>query len=111
MKQHLKILLILVAILSIGSIVYFVMNFLKKKKGPENFENSNEEIKRNEENINIFKKISKEDAAKYGISQETYTAMMGVFNNNGTIDSFADICSRQPEQASAVGKFMADNSN
>ena len=32
MKQHLRMLLILVAILSIGSIVYFVMNFLKKKK-------------------------------------------------------------------------------
>ena len=85
MKNSLRNLLVLLAILVLGGVIYFITSFFKKNEtfvsNHPNL-NSSEQFTRNEYNVNIFKNISREEARNYGISQETYDAMIHVFKNN-----------------------------
>ena len=112
MKKSLRNLLVLLAILVLGGIIYFVASFFKKNEtfvsNRPNL-NSNENFTRNEKNISIFKNISSEEAHKYGISQETYDAMINVFKNNEPPAKFAEILKNRPEEASAIVKLMNAN--
>ena len=114
MKNSLRNLLVLLAILVLGGVIYFVTSFFKNNEtfvsNRPNL-NSNEQFTRNEQNVNIFKNISKEVARNYGISQETYDAMINVFKNNQPPGKFAEILKHKPNEAAAVGKVILDNTN
>lgn len=114
MKKSLRNLLVLLAILVLGGVIYFIASLFKKNEtfvsNRPNLSN-NEQFTRNENNVNIFKNISAEEAHKYGISQETYDAMINVFNNNEPPAKFAEILKNKPDEAAAVGKLMLDNTN
>ena len=112
MKKSLRNLLVLLAILVLGGVIYFVASFFKKNEtfvsNRPNL-NSNENFTRNEKNVSIFKNISSEEAHKYGISQETYNAMMKVFNNNEPPAKLVEIFKNRLEEASAIVKLMNAN--
>jgi len=112
MKKSLRNLIVLLAILVLGGVIYFVASFFKKNEtfvsNRPNL-NSNENFTRNEKNISIFKNISSEEAYKYGISRETYNAMMKVFNNKEPPAKFVEILKNRPEEASAIVKLMNAN--
>lgn len=112
MKKSLRNLLVLLTILVLGGVIYFVASFLKKNEtfvsNRPNL-NSNENFTRNEKNISIFKNISSEEAHKYGISQETYNAMMKVFNNKEAPAKLVEILKNKPEVVKAIGKLMNAN--
>jgi hypothetical protein len=114
MKKSLRNLLVLLAILVLGGVIYFIASLFKKNEtfvsNRPNLSN-NEQFTRNENNVNIFKNISREVARNYGISQETYDAMINVFNNNEPPAKFAEILKNKPDEAAAVGKLMLDNTN
>ena len=114
MKKSLRNLIVLLAILVLGGVVYFIVSFFKKNEtfvsNSPNL-NNNDHFTRNESNVDIFKNISRADAHKYGISQETYDAMMNVFNNNEPPAKFAEILKKNPNEAVAVGKLMLDNTH
>lgn len=114
MKKSLRNLLVLLAILVLGGVLYFITSFFKKNEtfvsNRPNL-NSNEQFTRNEQNVNIFKNISREEARNYGISQETYDAMINVFKNNEPPAKLAEILQNKPNEAAAVGKLMLDNTN
>lgn len=112
MKKSLRNLLVLLAILVLGGVIYFVASFFKKNE-PFVSNRPNLNIKgnftRNEKNISIFKNISSEEAQKYGISQETYNAMMNVFNNKEGPKKCVEILKNRPEEAIAIVKLMNAN--
>lgn len=114
MKTALRNLIIFLSILVIGSVIYFIINILNKK---EKFTttninlNKNEHFIRNEKNMNIFKNISRDEAKKYGISQETYDAMIHVFNNNEPPSKLVDTLKNKPEESKAIGKLMLKYAN
>ena len=134
MKQYLRLILILLAILSVSSIVYFIVNLFTSEK--EHFDininldessvysddtkekksnnakidlNNNDQFKRNQKYMDIFKNIPRDKAKLYGISHETYDAMIDVFDNNGTPAKFISILKNKPKEAKAIGKIMLDN--
>ena len=112
MKKSFRNLLILLAILVLGGVIYFITSFFKKNETFVSTRpnlNSNEHFVRNEKNVSIFKNISSEEARKYGISQETYGAMMNVFNNNEPPAKFAEILKNKPKEVEAIGRLMLDN--
>ena len=114
MKKSFRNLLIFLAILVLGGVIYFIASFFKKNETFVSTRpnlNSNDNFVRNEKNINIFKNISSEEARKYGISQETYDAMMNVFNNNEPPAKFAEILKNNPKEVEAIEKLMLDNTN
>jgi hypothetical protein len=53
--------------------------------------------------------ISRDQAAKYGISQETYDALMNLFNKNESPAKFAEILKQTPNEVDGIGKLMLDN--
>ena len=114
MKKSFRNLLVLLAILVLGGVIYIVRYVFKKNErfvsNSPNL-NSNDHFTRNENNVNIFKNISREDANKYGLSQETYDAMIDVFNKNEPPAKFAEIFKKKPNEAAAIGKLMLDNIN
>lgn len=114
MKKSLRNLLVLLAILVLGGVIYFVTSFFKKNEtfvsNRPNL-NSNKHFMRNEKNVNIFKNIPRDKAREYGISQETYDAMINVFNNNEPPAKFAEILKNKPNEAAAIGKLILDNTN
>ena len=57
----------------------------------------------------LLKNIPRDKAKLYGISHETYDAMIDVFDNNGTPAKFISILKNQPKEAKAIGKIMLDN--
>ena len=107
MKTTLRNLIIFVSVLLLGSVIYFIVNiFNKKEKFTAVNLNNNEHFTRNEKNMNIFKNISRDEAKKYGISQETYDAMINVFNNNEPPSKLVDALKNKPEEAKAIGELM-----
>ena len=109
MKTALRNLIIFLSVLLLGSVLYFIVNIFNKK---EKFSakkinmNNNEHFTRNEQNIDIFKNISRDEAKKYGISQETYDAMINVFNNNEPPSKLVDALKNKPQEAQGIGKLM-----
>jgi hypothetical protein len=109
MKTALRNLIIFLSVLLLGSVLYFIVNIFNKK---EKFSakkinmNNNEHFTRNEQNIDIFKNISRDEAKKYGISQETYDAMINVFNNNEPPSKLVDALKNKPQEAQCIGKLM-----
>ena len=114
MKKSLRNLLVLLAILVLGGVIYFIASLFKKNEtfvsNSPNL-NSNEYFTRNENHVDIFKNISAEEAHKYGISQETYDAMNDVFENNDPPAKFVEILKNKPKEAAALGKLILDNTS
>lgn len=112
MKTTLRNLIIFLSILLLGSVLYFIVNFFNKKEKFTGVNlNNNEHFTRNEENMNIFKNISREEAKEYGISQETYDAMIDVFTNNKPPSKLADILKNKPDETQGIGKLMLKYTN
>jgi hypothetical protein len=114
MKQYLRLLLILFVVLLLINVIYFITDIFRNKK--EYFNNNSNKtnkpiFKKNKKNINIFKNISRDKAASFGISQETYDTMIDIFTNDTSPTKFIQILQDKPEEAKAIQKYMLDNTN
>ena len=62
--------------------------------------------------MNLFKNITEKTANDYGISKETYTAVVDVFENNKSpMDLIKALKDTPKEEIESIQKFMLNNTN